>query len=49
MVTVKANRLTLHAQLKGLPWAEVPVGDRCRDTGHGRREARTAFTALSAG
>jgi hypothetical protein len=25
MVTVKANRPTLHAQLKALPWADVPV------------------------
>jgi predicted transposase YbfD/YdcC len=41
MVTVKANRPTLHAQLKALPWADVPVGDRRRDHGHGRRETRT--------
>ena len=41
MVTVKANRPTLHAQLKALPWADVPVGDRRRDYGHGRRETRT--------
>jgi hypothetical protein len=24
-----------------MPWAEVPVGDRRRDHGHGRRETRT--------
>jgi predicted transposase YbfD/YdcC len=41
MVTVKANQPTLHTQLKALPWAEVPIGDRSRDTGHGRREIRT--------
>jgi predicted transposase YbfD/YdcC len=41
MVTVKANRPTLHAQLKAMPWADVPVGDRRRDHGHGRRETRT--------
>lgn len=41
MVTVKANRPTLHNQLKALPWAEVPVGDRTRDKGHGRKETRT--------
>jgi hypothetical protein len=40
-VTVKANQPTLFAQLKGLPWAQVPVGDTRRDTGHGRRETRT--------
>jgi predicted transposase YbfD/YdcC len=41
MVTVKANQPTLHNRLKMLPWAEVPVGDRRRDQGHGRRETRT--------
>jgi predicted transposase YbfD/YdcC len=41
LVTVKANQPTLHAQLKRLPWAQVPVGDRRRDNGHGRRETRT--------
>ena len=41
MVTVKANQPTLHNLLKALPWAEVPVGDRRRDRGHGRRETRT--------
>jgi predicted transposase YbfD/YdcC len=41
MVQVKANQPTLHDQLKQLPWAQVPVGDRRRDTGHGRRETRT--------
>jgi predicted transposase YbfD/YdcC len=40
-VTVKANQPTLFARLKGLPWAQVPVGDTRRDTGHGRRETRT--------
>jgi predicted transposase YbfD/YdcC len=40
-VTVKANQPTLHTQLKTLPWAQVPVGDRRRDAGHGRRETRT--------
>src|SRR5256885_7465312 len=32
---------TLHNLLKALPWAEMPVGDRHRDHGHGRRETRT--------
>lgn len=41
MVTVKGNQPTLHARLKALPWAKVPVGDRRRDKGHGRRETRT--------
>src|SRR5439155_18119016 len=37
----KANQPTLYNLLKALPWAEVPVGDRRRDHGHGRRESRT--------
>ncbi|MEU4643392.1 ISAs1 family transposase [Micromonospora sp. NPDC023814] len=40
-VSVKANQPTLFAQLRHLPWAQVPVGDQHRDTGHGRRETRT--------
>ncbi|MGC5665101.1 ISAs1 family transposase [Micromonospora sp. WMMD723] len=40
-VSVKANQPTLYAQLKRLPWAQVPIGDQHRDTGHGRRETRT--------
>ncbi|MGI5185510.1 ISAs1 family transposase [Dactylosporangium sp. CA-152071] len=41
LVQVKANQPTLHNQLKRLPWAQIPVGNRTRDTGHGRRETRT--------
>jgi predicted transposase YbfD/YdcC len=41
MVTVKANQPTLFAQLKTLPWAQVPVGAQTRETGHGRTETRT--------
>lgn len=41
MIPTKGNQPTLHAQLKALPWPEVPLGDRRRDTGHGRRETRT--------
>ncbi|MFD0585015.1 ISAs1 family transposase [Dactylosporangium darangshiense] len=51
MVTVKANQPTLHPQLKQLPWAQVPVGYRTRDRGHGRRETRTvkALTVATPG
>ncbi len=28
-------------QLKRLPWAQIPAGDRTRDHSHGRRETRT--------
>ena len=41
VLTVKRNQPTLHAQLKALPWREVPVGDDTRDRGHGRVEWRT--------
>ncbi|WTY47829.1 ISAs1 family transposase [Micromonospora sp. NBC_01412] len=37
----KGNQPTLFTQLKTLPWAQVPVGDRTRDRGHGRTETRT--------
>jgi predicted transposase YbfD/YdcC len=41
MVPAKGNQPTLFAQLKALPWAQIPTGDRRRDRGHGRRETRT--------
>jgi predicted transposase YbfD/YdcC len=41
MVSVKGNQPSLFAQLKALPWGQVPVGDRRRERGHGRRETRT--------
>jgi predicted transposase YbfD/YdcC len=41
MVPAKGNQPTLHAQLKALPWAQVPVGDRRSEVGHGRKETRT--------
>jgi predicted transposase YbfD/YdcC len=51
MVTVKANQPSLHALLKNQPWAQVPVGHRTRDRGHGRRETRTvkALTVATPG
>jgi predicted transposase YbfD/YdcC len=41
LIPVKGNQPTLFAQLKALPWAEIPAGHRSHDTGHGRRETRT--------
>lgn len=41
MTAVKGNQPTLFAQLKSLPWPDIPVGNRTRDRGHGRRETRT--------
>jgi predicted transposase YbfD/YdcC len=44
LIPVKGNQKNLFSQLKALPWAEVPVGDRRRDHGHGRKETRTVKT-----
>ncbi len=41
LIPVKGNQPTLHAQLKTLPWTQIPVGNQRRDRGHGRRETRT--------
>lgn len=41
LIPVKGNQPKLFAQLKALPWAEVPVGAQTRETGHGRKETRT--------
>jgi predicted transposase YbfD/YdcC len=39
--TVKQNQPTLYAALDALPWAEVPIGHREVDHGHGRTTTRT--------
>lgn len=41
LLQAKGNQPTLFAQLKAVPWAQIPVGDRTRDRGHGRKETRT--------
>jgi predicted transposase YbfD/YdcC len=41
LIPVKGNQPTLFAQLKALPWAQVPIGHQTRETGHGRKETRT--------
>lgn len=41
LVQVKANQRGLFRRLRSLPWPKIPVGDRTRDRGHGRRETRT--------
>ena len=41
MIPAKGNQPTLFAQLKALPWPQIPAGDRTRDRGHGRAETRT--------
>ena len=42
---VKRNQPLLHAQVRALPWRQVPAGSVTRDTGHGRIETRTLKTA----
>jgi len=46
VMTVKANMLTLHRQLKKLPWAAIPAVSAV-STGHGRRARRTIKTVLA--
>ncbi|SNQ45372.1 conserved hypothetical protein [Frankia canadensis] len=41
LAVIKANQPRLFAQLKALPWADIPVADVTRDHGHGRDETRT--------
>lgn len=41
LIPAKGNQPTLFAQLKTLPWAQIPIGHQTRDHGHGRRETRT--------
>ncbi|MFE7242641.1 ISAs1 family transposase [Streptomyces sp. NPDC057580] len=38
VVIVKGNQKHLRAQLKSLPWKDIPLQDRARDKGHGRSE-----------
>jgi predicted transposase YbfD/YdcC len=50
LLTVKANQPTLLAQLRSLPWLQVPVADQTSGKGHGRCESRTVkITAVAAG
>ena len=42
---VKRNQPLLHAQVRALPWRQVPAGSITRDSGHGRIETRTLKAA----
>jgi predicted transposase YbfD/YdcC len=42
---VKRNQPLLHAQIRALPWRQVPAGASAREAGHGRAETRTLKTA----
>jgi predicted transposase YbfD/YdcC len=45
IAVVKRNQPLLYAQVKALPWRQVPAGSTARDTGHGRIETRTLKAA----
>ena len=45
IAVVKANQPLLYAQVKALPWRQVPAGGTTRETGHGRAETRTLKSA----
>jgi predicted transposase YbfD/YdcC len=46
---VKRNQPLLHAQVRALPWRQVPAGASSRETGHGRAETRTLKAAHVSG
>jgi predicted transposase YbfD/YdcC len=45
IAVIKRNQPLLHAQVRALPWRQVPAGSVTRDTGHGRTETRTLKAA----
>ena len=45
IAVVKRNQPLLHAQVRALPWAQVPAGSATREKGHGRAETRTLKAA----
>jgi predicted transposase YbfD/YdcC len=50
ILTVKRNQPRLHAQLRTLPWTQIPAVDVTGGKGHGRIESRTVkLAAVSAG
>src|SRR5437773_954704 len=49
IAVVKGNQPLLHAQVRALPWRQVPAGSITRERGHGRAETRTLKAAHVAG
>jgi predicted transposase YbfD/YdcC len=45
IAVVKHNQPLLHAQVRALPWRQVPAGSVTRGRGHGRAETRTLKAA----
>jgi predicted transposase YbfD/YdcC len=48
ILIVKKNQPGLHAQLRNLPWRDIPLIDSQRERGHGRQEHRTLKAATVA-
>ena len=49
IAVVKRNQPLLHAQVRALPWRQVPAGASAREKGHGRAETRTIKAAHVSG
>jgi predicted transposase YbfD/YdcC len=49
IAVVKRNQPLLHAQVRALPWRQVPAGSVTRERGHGRAETRTIRAAHVSG
>src|SRR5947209_1295182 len=49
IAVVKRNQPLLHAQVRALPWRQVPAGSATREIGHGRAETRTLKAAHVSG
>jgi predicted transposase YbfD/YdcC len=49
IAVVKQNQPLLHAQVRALPWRQVPAGSATRGTGHGRAETHTLKAAHVSG
>jgi predicted transposase YbfD/YdcC len=49
IAVVKQNQPLLHAQVRALPWPQVPACSTIRGTGHGRAETRTLKAAHVSG
>ncbi|MBV9854154.1 MAG: ISAs1 family transposase, partial [Streptosporangiaceae bacterium] len=49
IAVVKHNQPLLHAQVRVLPWRQVPAGSVTREKGHGRAGTRTPKVAHISG
>ncbi|MEU1201220.1 hypothetical protein ABZ446_34070 [Streptomyces sp. NPDC005813] len=49
IAVIKGNQPTASAQLRALPWEQVPVAHTASQAGHGRRESHSVKTMAIAG